>query len=58
MGGLNDKDGLEARFRLRQTLGQGAHGIVYEADDLERGQRVALKKLRALTPEALYRFKN
>lgn len=45
------------RFEVRPRLGAGSFGVVYEAFDRERGSRVALKVLRDLTPEALYRFK-
>lgn len=34
------------RYQLRNELGQGGQGIVYEADDLELGRRVAIKKVR------------
>lgn len=34
------------RYQLRSELGQGGQGIVYEADDLELGRRVAIKKVR------------
>jgi serine/threonine protein kinase len=43
------------RFGLVRMLGHGAHGAVYEAEDTERGGRVALKVLRkteALSVEA------
>jgi len=46
-----------ARFELQRRLGAGGFGVVYEALDRERGERVALKVLQALDPEALYRFK-
>ncbi len=47
----------DARFELRRRLGAGAYGVVYEALDHQRGEVVALKTLRDLQPEALYRFK-
>ena len=46
-----------ARFELQRRLGAGGFGVVHEALDRERGERVALKVLQALDPEALYRFK-
>ncbi len=45
------------RFRIVRKLGEGGMGVVYEADDLERGERVALKSIRDPTPEGLYRLK-
>ncbi|WP_437678120.1 serine/threonine-protein kinase [Sorangium sp. So ce131] len=46
-----------ARFAIGRRLGEGSFGAVYEAQDGERGARVALKSLHRLDPIALYRFK-
>ena len=46
-----------SRFQFVRRLGAGGMGVVFEADDLLRGTRVALKVLRRLGPEALLRFK-
>lgn len=46
------------RFRPVQKLGEGGMGVVYEADDLERGERVAIKLLTRADPEAIRRFKH
>jgi hypothetical protein len=46
-----------ARFELRRRLGAGGFGEVYEAFDRERGARVALKILRRVSADDLYRFK-
>ena len=45
------------RFELRRVLGEGSMGIVYEAFDHERGMLVALKTVRRLDAQTLYRLK-
>ena len=45
------------RYELRCVLGSGRTGIVHEAYDRDLGRTVALKTLRTLEPEALYRLK-
>jgi len=45
------------RFTLLRELGQGAFGVVFEAEDDRDGSRVALKLLRNEHPEWIYRFK-
>ncbi|WP_437984536.1 protein kinase domain-containing protein [Sorangium sp. So ce117] len=45
------------RFQIVRRLGAGGFGIVYEAIDRERGERVALKALARVGASALYRFK-
>lgn len=44
-------------FRLVRELGRGGMGSVFEAVHVQRGHRVALKTLPAVTPETLHRFK-
>jgi predicted Ser/Thr protein kinase len=45
------------RFEVRRALGTGGVGVVYEAIDRESGATVAIKTLRDVTPEGLYRLK-
>ena len=51
---------LSNRFRIVQLLAGGGMGEVYEADDLELGERVALKTVRpeiAADDRTLQRFR-
>ncbi len=45
------------RFELQRRLGKGAFGVVYQAYDRQRDAVVALKTLREVGAEALFRFK-
>ncbi len=44
-------------YRIVRRLGEGGMGVVYEAFDEERAERVALKALTHASPDALVRFK-
>ena len=46
------------RFEVLSYLGEGAMGVVYCCLDHERHEQVAVKTLRDLDGEALFRFKN
>ena len=45
------------RFEVRQMLGVGGMGVVYEVYDRERDETVALKTLLRVTPAEMYRLK-
>src|SRR5262249_14906421 len=45
------------RFAVRRRVGSGGMGVVYEAYDLERDMRVAIKTIRDSDASTLYRFK-
>lgn len=45
------------RFAVRRRVGSGGMGIVYEAYDLERDMRVAIKTILDVDASTLYRFK-
>ena len=50
-------DMLPARFRIVRRIGQGGFGAVYEAYDEQADRPVAIKILRNLYADSLYRFK-
>jgi serine/threonine protein kinase len=47
-----------SRLRIVRRAGAGGMGVVYEALDLDRNVRVALKTLPETNPQTLYRFKH
>jgi len=47
-----------SHFMLERELGAGGYGVVYQALDAERNERVALKLLRNVGATALYHFKH
>ena len=49
--------GTAQRFRVIRPIGEGGMGVVYEAEDCQRGQLVALKTLKHRDLDTLYRLK-
>ncbi len=45
------------RFLIKRQIGEGGMGIVYEALDRERGAPVALKMLRKVSADTIFRLK-
>lgn len=45
------------RYRVVRQLGEGAMGVVFEAEDREGGQRVAIKVIRGAHVDEIYRLK-
>ncbi|HUQ51256.1 MAG TPA: serine/threonine-protein kinase, partial [Gammaproteobacteria bacterium] len=45
------------RYAIQRSLGAGGIGLVYEAIDSDSGAHVAIKTLRDVTPDGLYRLK-
>jgi serine/threonine protein kinase len=45
------------RYQVVRRIGAGGMGVVYEADDLERGQKVALKTIANPDVEKVYQLK-
>ena len=45
------------RYEIVRMIGRGAMGAVYEATDGESATHIAIKAIRGMSPEALYRFK-
>jgi hypothetical protein len=53
----DDFSGTE-RFRVLRRVGAGGMGVVYEVQDLARGEAVALKTLHRINPAGIYRLKH
>src|SRR5262249_30934668 len=47
----------DGRYEIRQLLGQGSGGRVYEAFDRQLGQEIALKMVRLGSADDVYRLK-
>src|SRR5690606_40538916 len=45
------------RYKVVARIGRGAMGTVYEATDGDSRSHIAIKAIRGLGPEAVYRFK-
>ena len=54
---MTDLVNASERFHFVRRIGAGGMGVVYEVDDLERSQKVALKTLASPDVEKVYRLK-
>jgi hypothetical protein len=52
------REALASRYTLERELGRGGMGIVYQAYDRDRQEKIALKSLHWTDAAAIYRFKN
>ena len=58
MAGLDPEDFVGTdRFQIQERLGAGGYGVVYRAFDRQRNVSVAIKTLRHVAAQALFRFK-
>ncbi len=48
---------IPSRYVVKGVLGEGGFGVVYDVLDTARGERLALKTLHHVAPDALVRFK-
>jgi len=55
---IEDTFGGTERYEIRRRIGSGSFGVVYEAFDHVRKTPVALKWLKYVEPDAIFRFKN
>ncbi len=56
--GLTGSFSKSKRFKIVNRLGSGGMGVVYEAFDSEKQEKVALKTLKTADPQAVFRLKN
>ncbi len=54
---MSEGEGAAERYRRLRQIGAGGMGVVWEVEDRERGQRVALKTIADPDIEQIYRLK-